>query len=123
MKKLAGLVLLLILAGGVGAYFAYSRALEPFRGYEQEQVVDIPSGAGTNTIGQKLIAAGVVRDELTFRVALWLSGSARRLQAGEYRFDQPLAAVDVIGKIARGEVDLRPLTFPEGLTIAEMSKI
>jgi UPF0755 protein len=70
-----------------------------------------------------LIAAGVVRDELTFRVALWLSGNARRLQAGEYRFDQPLSAVDVIGKIARGEVDLRPVTFPEGLTIAEMSKI
>ena len=99
------------------------RAYEPFRGYEQAQVIDIPSGSGTNTIGQRLIAAGVVRDELTFRVALWLSGSARRLQAGEYRFDQPLSAVDVVGKIARGEVDLRPITFPEGLTIAEMSKI
>jgi UPF0755 protein len=54
---------------------------------------------------------------------LWLSGSARHLKAGEYRFDRPMSARDVVGKIARGEVDLVSVTFPEGLTIAEMARI
>src|SRR5262249_26316818 len=78
---------------------------------------------GRKAIGDRLVAAGVVRDEATFRVALWLSGQARRLKAGEYRFDQPMTPLAVIDKIARGDVFVIPITFPEGLTIAEMSKI
>ena len=69
------------------------------------------------------VGAGVVRDHLTFRAALWLSGAARRLKAGEYRFDQPMTPLDVIGKIARGDVYVISVTFPEGLTMFEMAKI
>jgi len=54
---------------------------------------------------------------------LWLSGQGRRLKAGEYRFDHAMTPPEVIGKIARGEVFVVTLTFPEGLTIAEMAKI
>src|SRR4030095_13289187 len=74
-------------------------------------------------IGRRLVEAGVVRDELTFRVALLLSGRARDLKAGEYRFDQPLTAVEVIDRIAKGDVYKRMLTFAEGLTLAEMAKV
>jgi UPF0755 protein len=56
-------------------------------------------------------------------VALWVTGSGRRLQAGEYRFDRPSSAREVAGKIARGEVYVRPLTFPEGLTYKQMSAL
>jgi UPF0755 protein len=124
MKKLALFVFVLAVAGGAAAYVASQRLNEPFRGYASaDQLVDIPSGASTRSIGDTLIAAGVVRDETTYRLALWVSGEARRLQAGEYRFDRPMTAREVIGKIARGEVDQVVITFPEGLTIAEMSKI
>jgi UPF0755 protein len=125
MKKLVGLLIVAVVflaLAGAGAYVLYRRAHAPFQAYQSERLVEIPTGAGTNTIAQTLIDGGVVRDDLTFRIALWLSGSARRLQAGEYRFDRPMSALDVIDKIARGEVDLRPLTFPEGLTIGEMAK-
>ena len=60
---------------------------ESFRGYAgEEQFVDIPSGASTKAIGDKPVGSGVMRDEMTYRLALWLSGDARHLQAGEYRF-------------------------------------
>jgi UPF0755 protein len=85
--------------------------------------VSIPQGTGTAAIGARLVDAGVVRDALTFRFALWLSGDARRLQAGDYRFEAPMTARQVIDKIARGDVDVLTITFPEGLTIAEMSRI
>ena len=77
----------------------------------------------TQAIGRRLIEAGVIRDTWAYRIAIWRGGNARRLQAGEYRFDQPMTAIDAIAKIARGEVDLVPLTFPEGLTIREMSRL
>src|SRR5262245_34670203 len=124
MKKFALFLLVLLLVAGVAGYLGLRRLNEPFRGYEgPDQLVDIPSGASTRSIGETLIAKGVIRDEITYRLALWASGDARRLQAGEYRFDHPMTAREVLGKIARGEVDTLAITFPEGLTIAEMSKI
>ncbi|MGE0702890.1 MAG: endolytic transglycosylase MltG [Vicinamibacterales bacterium] len=128
MKKLLLLLTALVVIGaisaGIAAYVLAGRAREPFRGYETPDViVEVPRGAGTQTIGTRLIEAGVVRDPLTFRVALWLSGHDRRLQAGEYQFSEPMSAVDVVGKIARGDVLLIPLTFREGLTIREMADV
>jgi UPF0755 protein len=111
-------------AGAAGVYLIYQRVQQPFRGYQgADRVVDVPSGAGTRAIGERLIAAGVVRDDLTYRAAVWFSGAGRRLKAGEYRFDRPMSALEVVDKIERGEVDLIGVTFPEGLTIAEMAKI
>jgi len=123
VRKLLIALLFIGCAGLAAAYALYERAHAPFRGAGDAVLIAIPSGEGTNAIGRRLVAAGVIEDELTFRVALWLSGSARRLQAGEYRFDRQMSAVEAIDKIARGEVDLVPLTFPEGLTIAEMSRV
>ncbi len=112
MKKLVA-VLLVILACAALAGWLYIRAREPYRGYSgAEQFVEIPPGVGTKAIGERLVAAGVLRDPMTYRIALWLSGNAKRLKAGEYRFDRP-----------RGEVYVVNLTFPEGLTIAEMAKV
>jgi UPF0755 protein len=124
MKKLVLAVMVLAFAAGAVGYYAVRRVNEPFQGYEgAEQFVDIPSGANTRTIGDALIAKGIIRDETTYRIALWRSGDARRLQAGEYRFDHPMTPGDVLGKIARGEVYRVAITFPEGLNIAEMAKI
>jgi len=120
-------VALLLVAGVAAAAFLrlYRLAEAPFQGYAADNpaLIEVPSGLGPQAIGQRLIDAGVVRDRWTYRMAIWRSGQARRLQAGDYRFDRPLSAIDVIGKIARGEVDVLPLTFPEGLTIAEMSRV
>jgi UPF0755 protein len=118
------LVLVAILAGAGMAVMFYTRTNEPFKGYEgAEQFVTIDPGSGSRTIGQRLIDAGIVRDDMTFRAALWRSGRARALQAGEFRFDRAMSALDVIDKIARGDVYNRRITFPEGLTIREMARV
>ena len=124
MRKLAIVLLLLILAAAGAAAAVYLRIQQPYRGYSgAEQFVEIPAGSGTRAIGDRLVAAGVVRDPLTFRAALLMSGQARGLKAGEYRFDRPMTPLEVLGKIARGEVYVVNLTFPEGLTIREMAAI
>src|SRR6185436_19646786 len=74
-------------------------------------------------IGRRLVEAGVVRNEIVFRFEVGRSGTGRRLQAGEYRFDQPMTVAEVVTKLARGEVYLRPITFPEGLTVRQMAQI
>ena len=119
--------LLVLVAGAALAYGAmrlYDHADEPHRGYRDAEVfVDIPPGTSTRDIGRQLVAAGVVRDERTFRIALWRSRRDRLLQAGEYRFADSVSAMAVVDTLARGQVYLRPITFPEGLTRHQMADL
>ena len=124
IKRLLLLCVLIALVLGAGGWWIYSQVVEPYRGYSEPEVfVDIPPGSSTASIGNRLVDAGVVRDARTFQVGLWISGRSRSLRAGEYRFDAPLHALDVIDKIARGDVYRRRLTFREGLTISEMAEV
>ena len=124
LKYLLLIVLIAAIVFGAAAYFGVSRVYERYKGYDAAEVfIDVPQGAGPSAIGERLVAAGVVRDAMTFRGALWLSGRARELKAGEYRFDQPMTALEVIDKIARGDVYRRLITFREGLTIVEMAQV
>jgi len=125
LKRLLLLLVVFGILAAVGlAVVVYQRTNEPFKGYEAaEQFVTIEPGSGTRSIGQRLIHAGVIRDDATFRAALWLSGRARALQAGEFRFDRPMTPAEVIDKIASGDVYNRRITFPEGLNIQEMARL
>jgi len=128
MKKFLVVVFLLIVIVGLGAVLfgsvVWGRMHEPYKGYTAaEQFIEIPSGAGAHQIGRRLVAAEIVRDEFIFRAAMRLTGGRRSLKAGEYRFDRPLSAVEVVDRLARGDVYAHRITFPEGLTIAEMAKI
>ena len=70
------------LAAGAAWFVMETRAGEAFRGYDApEQFIEIAPGTGPRAIARQLVSAGVVRDEFTFRYALWRSGQARRLQA------------------------------------------
>jgi UPF0755 protein len=127
MRVLRFFILVLIVAGAAVAVVAtvsFQRLSQPYKGFAgDEQFVDLRPGDGTAAIARKLVDAGVVRDRWTFRLALWRTGDARRLKAGEYRFDRPASALDVVSKLARGDVYLRTVTFPEGLTLREMARI
>jgi UPF0755 protein len=117
-------ILVVAVAAGVAGWSVYGQIFEPYKGYDDaEQFVQIAPGTGTAEITRRLIDAGVVADEVAFRAALWWTGDARNLKAGEYRFAEPLSPVDVVGRLTRGDVFTRRITFPEGLTIQEMARV
>ena len=125
MKRALLIVIsLAVLLAGAFSVWLLVGAERPYKGYDAaERFVEIPPGSGPASIGRRLAESGVIRDQLSFRIALARSGQARRLQAGEYRFDRPMTTREVIDKIARGDVFLRPITFPEGLTVRQMADI
>lgn len=115
---------IVLLAVGIGGAWVWFGLRGAYKGYEgSEQFVDIPAGAGPSSIGRRLVDAGVVRSEIIFRVEVGRSGTGRRLQAGEYRFDRPMTIGEVVSRLARGDVYLRPITFREGLTIRQMAEL
>ena len=125
MKRILVVVVVLLVvvaaAAGVWGYVVLER---PYKGYaEAEQYVDIPAGSGTVSMGRRLADMGVIRSASAFRLAVWMRGAGRKLQAGEYRFDRPMTTADVVDKIARGDVYVRAITFREGLNIREMATV
>lgn len=82
-------------------------------------VVRVPAGAGAGETGRRLQAAGVIRSALAFRwLATWTS-SARRLKAGEYRFEGAPTPRSVLDRLVAGDVVVHGVTLPEGLTLAQ----
>ena len=99
-------------------------AHRPYQGYTGgETFVEIAPGSSPQAMARALSDAGVVANPTAFRVAVWVRGAGRRLQAGEYRFDAPMPPTAVVDKIVRGDVFLQPVTFREGLTINQMAAI
>ncbi len=125
MKRLVGWLVVLVLVSAVAlGGWTYITLERPYKGYaEAEQFVEIPTGSGTVSMGRRLADMGVVRSATSFRLAVWLRGAGRRLQAGEYRFDRPMTPSEVVDKIARGDVYVRAITFREGLTVREMAAL
>ena len=124
LKRLLVVALGLMLVAAIGAFVVWSeltaRLAEPYQGYAEAGVfVEVEPGDSTRVIGERLVRAGVVVDVWTFRLAVWRSGRDRSLQAGEYYFDAPLSPADTVLTIAAGDVYLRSITFPEGLTIEQ----
>ena len=117
-------ILLLAIGLGVAAWFARRELQTPFKGYsEPEQFVEVTAGSSVDAIARRLVDAGVVRHRWLFRYEVFQRRAERTLRAGEYRFDQPLRAADVVDKLVRGDVYLRPFTVPEGLTVAEIGEL
>ena len=108
-------VLLLLLAG-----YPTFRLSSPYQGFQGETFVDIPRGASTLTMAGMLAGAGVVRGRWDFLLAR-LVKRGRVLQAGEYRFDHPASPVEVLGRIARGDIFYYELAVPEGRNMFEIA--
>jgi UPF0755 protein len=128
MRKLAlTFIFLIVCVVGTAVLVStilWTRITERYKGYEaSEQFVEIPRGASTAEIRRRLVDAGIVENNITIRAALIWSRQASRLKAGEYRFDRPLSALEVVDRIARGDVYTRRITFREGLTFAEMASV
>jgi UPF0755 protein len=126
-RLIAGALISVVLAAAVVAaligWYA-GRIQRPYKGYAtSETFVEVPPGLGVTAIGRRLVAAGVVPDLLTYRIAVRMRGAERALKAGEYRFEKPASPLEVVGRIVRGDVYLLSITFPEGLTIRDMAAL
>jgi UPF0755 protein len=118
MKFLRRLGIFILLAAAAAAFAGY-RLAQPYRGFEGETFVEFPHGTGTRAMGEQLARAGVVRSQWEFLVARWASG-ARVLQAGEYRFDRAASPLEVVRRIARGDIFYYELVVPEGRNLFDI---
>jgi UPF0755 protein len=115
--RLLGLLLLLGLAAGG---FAFYRLQQPYQGFRGETFVEFPRGTGTSGIADALVQAGVVRSRWDFLLAR-VASRTRVLQAGEYRFVRAASPLEVVGRIARGDIFYYELVVPEGRNLFDIA--
>lgn len=113
-----------VLLGIAGGWFFWRAMQTPYKGYSESKVrVEVRRGARTATILQHMQREGVLRDQWIPLVYMQLLRRNDSLKAGVYEFDRPMSAVDVIGKLVRGEVVLKSITIREGLDRFAIAKL
>ena len=85
--------------------------------------VTIENGDSMTRIVQRLKEARVIEDGAALLILAKLSGKDRKIQAGRYSFEKGTTLYSIFNKLTRGDVTLREVTIPEGLTIRQIAGI
>lgn len=85
--------------------------------------VTIENGDSMTRIVQRLKEARVIEDGAALLILAKLSGKDREIQAGRYSFEKGTTLYSIFNKLTRGDVTLREVTIPEGLTIRQIAGI
>jgi UPF0755 protein len=117
-SALATFALLIVVIGLVGLWLYRGPGPAP-HGQNQTTVILRP-GASLPEIASTLSREGAISSATVFEIAAQVTGSARRLKAGEYAFDPHTSMATVLDKLRRHEVVHHMVTIPEGLTSGEV---
>jgi len=112
---LSGLVALVTLAGGLGIWF-YRELHATVAHGKANDYIEISRKSTPEGIVNKLVNEGVLRRKWPLLFYIKLSGSAKLIKAGEYRFPSPISALGVLKKLEEGEQRLSRFTVIEGWT-------
>ncbi len=88
-----------------------------------EKLVLVPVGMPLPSLSERLHEQGLVRSAGKFFWLVRLKGAARQIKAGEYRLSTGLRPDELLDKLARGEVLIHQITFPEGYTLKQMAEL
>jgi UPF0755 protein len=115
--RLAALAVLVIVAGGAWVVHLLN---QPYKGFTDPVFVEFARGTSTRSIATILADRGVIEQRWVFLAARALRRRAN-LQAGEYKFDKPASPLEILGRLARGDIYYMELLVPEGFNIYDIA--
>ena len=116
LKRLLALALLAVGAALVWlAWFAQAPLPLPRAPYD----FTVRTGAGLKAVSRQLAADGLMFEGESLWILARLMGRAPTVQAGTYRLAAPLTPIELLDKLARGDVMLVEMRFIEGTTFKQ----
>ncbi len=109
----------LLVVGTLGLFAAFyfgKLRFEEAGPLQSARTVVVKEGSSLARIAEQLEAAGVIDNEMLFRLGVRGYGAAGSLKPGEYAFTPGMSMYDVMEAIRTGKGILYKITFPEGLT-------
>lgn len=120
-----GVLVLIVIVGGVIAYFFISSVTEPKDEESTEMIeVSIDSGAGGSEIGEILENEGIIDNGTMFNIYLMLN-SISEYQAGDYELSPSMNFEQIARTLETGTVYqevLYRVTIPEGYSIEQIAE-
>ena len=87
---------------------------------EAEQVYNFKPGTSVSALARDLEKKKIISNRLYFSLWARVTGSARKLKAGEYQISPGLNTLELFTLFQKGKVRLYSLTLIEGLTFKQM---
>jgi UPF0755 protein len=128
MKLRTFLVLLLVAIAALGAAasliikWAQGPAVPPDQ-HPPSKTVFIPDGSTFQQVATFLEREGLIKSRLAFVLIGRYQEADRKVQAGEYELNPAMLPVEILAKLTSGQVVLRPITIPEGLTMVQIADL
>src|SRR3569832_2205258 len=88
---------------------------------DQTKILLFPIGSGSQRIARELADEGVIRSAHAFMLLHYLKPS-RKLKAGEYKFDREATSLQVLNRIARGDIYAHTVVVPEGFNMFDIAQ-
>ncbi len=122
-KTIAALLALFFLLALVVGFILWRSAYAAKDSSATVQAITIESGTGTEDIARLLTEQGLVSSERVFKIAVVLTGSRGKLQAGIYELSAAMSPAKIAGILVTGATKERRVTIPEGLRLDEVAQL
>jgi len=117
LSRLGLLVLILVLAGAGTVYWWANRPL----GLSASPLeVVVKPNSGVASVGRQLQRGGVAMEPRLFELLVRLTGHGADLKAGGYEFQAGITPLELVDKLARGDVNQYVVTVIEGWEFRKM---
>jgi UPF0755 protein len=113
-------MLVVLIAVIAGAWLIYSLS-QPYKGFSTPVFVEFAHGTSTRSIATILADKGIIKDRWVFLAARALRRGTN-LQAGEYKFDKSASPLEILGRLARGDIYYMELLVPEGFNMYDIAE-
>jgi UPF0755 protein len=113
-RAIVGLAVALVVAAAATTFYVNREVKRAHAHQAADKLITVEANASASAVVARLSREGVIARE--WPTLLWLKTVARdaRFKVGDYEFKSPIAPLEVIRKLARGEVATRSVTIPEG---------
>lgn len=117
-------VILVILAVFLSAsYLWWQNGLKPANPSNKlSKIFIVAKGQGVREIARNLKQEGLIRDQIVFFLYARFNGVDKKIQAGDFRLNPSMKAMDVAENLTHGTLDIW-VTLPEGLRADEIADI
>lgn len=125
MRKLTGLILVLVVLAAGAAFATYSWANKEFAaaGPAREAArMEVPAGASVRSVVRMLGERRIVEDSRAVGLYLRIHNVHPKIKAGTYDFPAGASPAQIFTMLEQGQVVLEQLTVVEGSTFADLRK-